>query len=146
MKKNVLLEVNVVNILHTSFPKGCVYSYLSQPLLKIVSSIRRGQMSEKKADHSFLTSGVSCDPTEVWKSVHAVRKQFDVNNRPTWSTRCVFRATATWPQCFCCLNLNSTFYPFPAVLVHLELELFFPSVERNRFVSAGTGPSPDLLQ
>lgn len=65
MKKNVLLEVNVVNILHTSFPKGRVYSYLSQPLLKIVSSIRRGQMSEKKADHSFLTSGVSCDPTEV---------------------------------------------------------------------------------
>lgn len=40
-KKNVLLEVNVVNILHTSFLKGHVYYYLSQPSLKIVSSIRR---------------------------------------------------------------------------------------------------------
>lgn len=40
-KKNVLLEVNVVNILHTSFLKGHAYYYLSQPSLKIVSSIRR---------------------------------------------------------------------------------------------------------
>lgn len=39
-------------------------------------------MSEKKADHSFLTSGVSCDPTGVWKSVHALREQFDVNGSP----------------------------------------------------------------